>query len=395
MLRTHLLGVTLAAALAVAAAGCKTAAPTTGTPQTGAQAGTGAPAGNGAAPARSAAEAGRLQASAADTAAAMGEEREMDTYEAAADEAAAAAYALAYVGAPSPEPGQLVATAIGKGGKPGAGTGPAARVVVKRPVPGKQLDARAELQAALKAKLDARRTRLTQRLHGRVAELQERAVIAGAFGKNGWVADEAAGTETRTASFEVSKTVNGQAVSRAVSMTCTRRSADKVLLSSVVTFKNAFAGGGSRESTRTRALQDDGSTLVTYASSQTFKDGTTRVVDFARTVSADGAVAGGGTITVTRPGGAPQVTNVSFGGSEEAPTATAQPEGGDASATVSVPADGAATATTSDGGTVPVADAAESGEAPPASGAEPASGGDPAPEASASPAAAASDDAGA
>lgn len=387
MLRSNVLGLTLAATLALtASAGCKLQSPSmpSGTGTNVSDSGQ-----SGAAPAQT-------QAAATETAAAMGEEREMDTYGAAADGAeGAAAYVLAMLGQPSPPPGGFAATATG-GGKLGAkpvkaGAKARVKIQVKRAVAGKRLEAKAAIAAAVKAKLEARQGKMQQRLRARVAELKERGRIEEAFKKVAWVADEAAGTESKTVSFDVTKTVNGASVSRAVSMTRVRRIEDKVLLSATIEFKNEFGNGNSRTATRTKTLQEDGSYLVVFKSTQAFKDGTTRVVDWSKTISADGQVSGGGTITVKGPKGE-RVTNVSFSGTEEAPEASAQAEGAEDAATVTVPAEGEATATTTDGETVAVDAAAESTvatEPAPAASTEPspAASTEPSPEASESPSA--------
>jgi hypothetical protein len=253
------------------------------------------------------------------TAQAMGEERETDNYGYLADdaEAASAGYAVFAAGGPK--------APTGKGG-------------VKAAV-------KTRLKADVKAKVDARRATLKAKAKGALDKLaHEKDKIQKAAKAAAWV-DNGDGTESKTLEFSVEKTVNGQASTRVAKMVRTRTTEDKALVSAHYELTHS-QNGITRSVVRDKVLQEDGSYQVTFHSEMTFKDGSTRVADFSKTITADGAVTGTGTIAWT--GKMTKTVTVTFGGTEEAETATTADPAAGATSTVTTTADGTATATTTD-----------------------------------------------
>jgi hypothetical protein len=191
-----------------------------------------------------------------------------------------------------------------------------------------------EVAKALKERETKEREKAKERLKVRK---DEHNAIAGAAKGVKWVVDATTGTESRSFESDVTKTVNGQTLKRHVSISRTRKSDTKVLVAAHDEFTETLPSGLSRSSVRDKAVQADGSYNVTFHSEITFKDGTVRTADWAKTIAADGKVTGTGTITWTaKDGKVLKTVNVTLNGTEDNQTAAA----GDVA--VKLPADGEA-----------------------------------------------------
>jgi hypothetical protein len=312
------------------------------------------------------------------TAQAMAEEREMEHYGYLADEAEPAGYNVMMVGQPKPKDGEMAITAetkaeAGKGAKAEAGKGGKARV-----------DFKGKLKAEVKAKLDTRHAKLKAKAKGQLDKLKdEKDAINKAAKAAQWV-DNGDGTETKAMSFSVEKTVNGQTSSRSIKMERTRKADDKTLVSAHSEFSTSH-NGVTRTVVRDKALQEDGSYVVTFHSEMTFKDGSKRVADWNKTITADGAVSGTGTIVWT--GKTTKTVTIKFGGTEEAETATAADPTTGTTSNVTTTVEGGATAAVTDPTTGATTNVTVEANADAVVSTEPTAS--PAPAASASPAAAA------
>lgn len=359
MQRYNAIGLMLAATLSFGAvAGCQAPMQTAGAPATAQQ--------------QAAAATGQHAAQA------MAEEQEMDYYGYIADGGGAAAYAVqAIVSAspsaspsvsPSPSPSASGSPAasptpkpvstprpipsftprVAPTPRPGASTGPA-NAFFKGKLPAEVKAKITERQAALRARAKARTDGMTA----------EKAAIEKSTRAGRWVKNTADGTESQSIAFSFDKTVNGATFSRAVKMTRIRQSEDKTLVSATTEFSST-RDGVTRKATRAKTLQEDGSYQVVFHSEMGFKDGSKRTVDWTKTISADGAVSGTGTIVWT--GKTNKAVNLSFGGTEEAETAkTTDPETR-TETTVTATAEGEAKAQVKDttsGGTAEVAVASD------------------------------------
>jgi hypothetical protein len=335
----------------------------------------------------------------AELAAAMSEEREAEDYNAVASEDASR-YEVFVVGQPKPEEGMVAITATG-GAEAGAGNGGKGRAAVKV-----AKDARAaaiekgmlkgKLRAELKEKLQARATKLKAKFKAR-AEKRKDAVakIKDQLGKVDWV-DNGDGTKTKAIEFDVAATVGGKAVTKHRKMERVVNE-DGTLVSMSVEFSHTAPNGAAHTMTRTKTLQEDGSYKVVFHSEIKLGNGATRVCDWEKTISVDGAVTGTGKIEWKNASGTvTKSVAVKLGGTEEEETATTTDDG--ATTEVTAPVDGEIEAeVTADGTTTEVAIeeaadgtvesttevTAEVGTATPA----PEASASPAPEASASPAA--------
>jgi hypothetical protein len=254
------------------------------------------------------------------TAEAMADAREMDAYDTMANqEETAARYSVSALRADGSvvvaEDGMMVITA--DGGKGGKGTKAGTRVEAEIKFKGK-------LKDAVKKKLTERQAKLTEKQAKTLDKLKgDRDKLKGKAQQAKWVAN-GDGTETKTFSFETSRTVNGKTMSRSVKMERTRNAESKDLLKSHVEFSQALPNGLTRSSVRDKVVAEDGTATVTFHSEITFKDGTKRVADWAKTISADGAVTGTGTIVWSdKDGKVVKTVNVTLGGTEETETATA------------------------------------------------------------------------
>jgi hypothetical protein len=338
------------------------------------------------------------------TAQAMAEEREMTYYGYMADaDGQPVRYNVFSVDQPAPEDGEMaitseaVATAeleddddddrdedhAGKGGK--------------QKGKDKKDAFKGQLKEALKAMRNQHENKMKNKAKGRLDKMKDEAkAIEQAAKRAPWVKN-ADGTETKSMSFKVEKTVNGQVSSRSVEMTRTRRSDDKTLVSAH-TAMSFSQNGVSRSMVRDQQLQEDGSYAVTFHSEMTFKDGSKRVADWNKSIAADGTVTGTGTIAWT--GKVTKTVTITIGGTEEAETATAAdpatgtqtevtttPEG-NATAEVTDPATGTSTEVAVDANVDAIAPSDATASPSPDASESPAAS--PSPEASASPEAAAS-----
>jgi 5-hydroxyisourate hydrolase-like protein (transthyretin family) len=323
------------------------------------------------------------------TAQAMAEEREMEHYGYLADEAEPAGYNVMMVGQPKPKDGEMAITAettvdAGKGAK--------AETKAEATNGGKaRVDFKGKLKAEVKAKLDTRKAKLKAKAKGQLDKMKNEKDAIGKAAKAAQWVDNGDGTETKAMSFSVEKTVNGQTSSRSVKMERTRKTDDKTLVSAHSEFSTSH-NGVTRTVVRDKALQEDGSYKVTFHSEMTFKDGSKRVADWNKTISADGAVSGTGTIVWT--GKMTKTVTIKFGGTEEAETATAADPTTGTTSNVTTTVEGGATAEVTDPATGATTNVTVDANADAVVATEPTASPAPAasasPEASASPAASAS-----
>jgi hypothetical protein len=247
---------------------------------------------------------------------------------------------------------------------------------------------RGKLDEKAKAELDKRQKDLREKAKDRLAKAKGNLDKARAAMKDAtWVEDKAAGTKTKTFTFDVSKEVNGVTTKRSRKIVRTVRIEDNVLVSLTAEFNDVRANGGSTTTSRSKTLQADGSYKVVFHSVIVLGDGTTRTADWDKTIAADGKVSGAGKIVWTKEGAVVKTVDIKLGGSEAKETAEAKD--GKETAEVVVPAEGAPEASVKDeagkaepvvveaapDGTVEVKD--ETAEAP----AEPAAATEPAPAA--------------
>ena len=341
-----------------------------------------------------------------ETAAAMAEEREMEDYDALADqEGAAAAYGLQMVGAAPAGDGMVAITGMLDGdlaGRGGAGTKQPRTgelgidAIIQARLGGGKLTAdqetklRAaagkievnlaafqarrdalkagiaalELSADVLAKVKARRQMVGEKAKARLGKLRDaREKIRGAAAKAPWVTNED-GSKTRTLAFDVTRTVNGKTFTRKAKLVRTINAEGALVLASA-DFEQALPNGLTRVSSRTKTLNADGSYSVVFHSEITLPKGGKRVAHWEKEIAADGTVTGTGKIVWTDAAGAEKkVVTVALGGSEEAPSAAVEDEASGAEAEVVVDADGAIEATVEgeDGETAAVTiDTAEDG----------------------------------
>lgn len=309
--------------------GCTATAAGTITPGAAAQPGTAAQPGA-STPASSKANGGA--ANSTEVAAALTEEREAEGYSYLAAADGAAKYAVMLVGAEKPPEGMVGITATLDGD-------------AATPAGGGKL--RAKVKADVKAKLDARKTKLESRLAKHVAKLDKaKEKIKAALAKADWKTNED-GTKTRALSFKVEKSINGKTADRDCNVERTL-GADGELVKAAWAFSLNGPNGGKHTMTRTKDLQEDGSYKVVYHADIVLANGATRTRDFTKSISADGQVSGTGTIVwKDKDGKVVKTVNVTFSGTEEAEKAiAADPDG--STATVTLPVDGAVTAEVKD-----------------------------------------------
>lgn len=271
------------------------------------------------------------------TAQAMAEEQEMDYYGFIADEAAApAAYQVMATASASPSPTPSASASASPAASPTPSATPRAlpsftpRVA---PTPRTNSSAapasgsaafRGKLPDEVRAKIEARHAALKAKVKARTDKMTaEKEAIGKAVRTGRWVKNSD-GTETQSIAFSVEKSANGQTFSRSVKMTRVRKSDDKTLVSANTEFASTH-NGTARKVTRSKTLNPDGSYTVVFHSEMTFKDGSKRTADWTKTIGADGAVAGTGTIVWT--GKTNKAINLTFGGTEEAETATSADAG--------------------------------------------------------------------
>lgn len=367
-MKQNLFGLMLATTVAVTSlAGCNVpmqtklgaGAGTTTTTQPGAQTGTkpgGALTGGTKtavqlAPAKQAAATTNTQA----TAEAMADAKEMDAYDtmASQEEAAVARYAVASLnedGTPRKAgDGMAVITGgvkVDRGGARGEA----------------KIEFKGKLKAEAKKKLEERHGKLAQKaakqldkMKGDRDKLREK--IKGAWVANG------DGTETKSFSFDTTRTVNGKTMARSVKMERTRNAESKDLLKAHIEFAQTLPNGTSRTSVRDKVVAEDGTATVTFHSAVVMADGTTRTADWTKTITADGVVSGTGTILWA--GKINKTITITFGGTEETETATATDTASQTVSEVTASVDGTIQAdiTDSETGTTADADAAVSAEA--------------------------------
>lgn len=325
-MKQNLFGLMLATTVAVTSlAGCNVpmqtklgaGAGTTTTTQPGAQTGTkpgGALTGGTKtavqlAPAKQAAATTNTQA----TAEAMADAKEMDAYDtmASQEEAAIARYSVSALRADGSviraEDGQMVITSSPKGDRGGA-RGEA------------KIEFKGKLKAEAKKKLEERHGKLAEKAAKQLEKMKGdrdklREKIKGAWVANG------DGTETKSFSFDTTRTVNGKTMARSVKMERTRNAESKDLLKAHIEFAQTLPNGTSRTSVRDKVVAEDGTATVTFHSAVVMADGTTRTADWTKTITADGQVSGTGTILWA--GKINKTITITFGGTEETETATA------------------------------------------------------------------------
>lgn len=291
------------------------------------------------------------------TADAMNDEQDMNAYDAMASEDAAAMYSVFVVGAPAPAEGMVGITAALDGEvKAETGTKGRSPLLGQQRLSDKQKEAvkkvvkeKAKL-VELKKKQDERRVKQQEQLAKRLDKMKDvRGKMKDAF-KGGWVAGDEEGTEKKTHSFSATKTVNGKTMSRSVEMIRVRSKETKALLSAHVSFSQELPNGLTRTSTRDKVLQEDGSYLVTFHSELTLAGGAKRVVDWTKTIAADGSVTGTGTIVWTGKDGktSTKTVTLAISGKEEAETTTATDAATGTEAEVAVTAAGDTTAAVTD-----------------------------------------------
>ena len=193
---------------------------------------------------------------------------------------------------------------------------------------------KAALKAEIKAKVKGRHAEKKEKSKARRAlHKGEHDAIAKASRDAAWV-DNGDGTKTKTFETTVTRTVNGETMTRHVLMVRTMN-ADGIVIADHTEFSQTLPNGVSKLSVRDKSLQADGTYKATYHAEMTFEDGTKRVTDWSKTIGADGSVTGTGTITWTDQAGAVVKTvTVTLGGTEDdeqvepgapAPTASLPP----------------------------------------------------------------------
>ncbi|MEB3330372.1 MAG: hypothetical protein VKQ33_14195 [Candidatus Sericytochromatia bacterium] len=216
-----------------------------------------------------------------------------------------------------------------------------------------------KLAAVAKAALEKREKERKEKAKDRLAKAKGNMDKAREALKNVEWVDNGDGTRSKTFTFDVSRTENGETISRSRKIVRTVRAEDNVLVSLTAEFTNARPNGGSTTTSRAKTLQPDGTYRVVFHSVIVLGDGTTRTADWEKTIAADGTVAGSGKIVWERDGAVVKTVDIQLGGTEA--NETAKVEVGEATAEVAVPADGepSASITNEDGQTAPVAVAAE------------------------------------
>jgi hypothetical protein len=189
---------------------------------------------------------------------------------------------------------------------------------------GGRADAHTHLAADVRAKGKAHRDEAKAKAAKRVKP-EEADKLKDAAKKSPWVTN-ADGSKTKTIESDVSRTENGQTVTRHVKMVRTVN-ADGDLLSEVNDVSATLPNGGSRTAHREKTLNADGTYHVTFTMTLTNADKSTRTVNWDKTIGTDGSVSGKGTVSSTdKDGKATEPAEVELGGSDDAPTA-ADPAG--------------------------------------------------------------------
>ncbi len=334
MSKNTLIGAMLATTVALSAlVGCKAPSPVAPGGAANPPAGTqvGQKPGTVAAPSMTGPAATKQQAAAqngAEIASAMSEEREAEDYNALAEEGASR-YNIYAVGGPKAKPGEVAIT--------GGATAEADATATTDAKVGKA-GLKGKLKAEVKAKLEARLTKLADKRKTRLAKHKDGAKVKDAAAKAKWV-DNGDGTQTKTIEFDVTKTANAKTMTRHRKMVRTVNIEDKALVKLSVEFSHTSPNGASHAMTRTKTLNEDGSYTVVFHSEIKHKDGSSRVADWTKTISAEGGVTGTGKIEWKDAAGAVKKTSaITLGGNEEEETATST-EGG-TTTTVEAPIDG-------------------------------------------------------
>ena len=207
------------------------------------------------------------------------------------------------------------------------------------------------IDAKVAAKVAESHKKHVEKLQGKLEKLgQDRDKIRGALKKAEWVKNPD-GTLTKTISVDVTKTVNGQTMTRKATIVRTIN-ADKVLLSATADFDQSLPGGLRRVSKRSKTLNEDGSYTVIFHSEITLPNGTVRVAHWEKTISAEGGAAGTGKIEWrAADGSVTKTVTVALGGSDEAPTAEAEDSAAKTEAKVTVDEKGGVAAKVEDSAT--------------------------------------------
>ncbi|MEB3223248.1 MAG: hypothetical protein VKS61_14325 [Candidatus Sericytochromatia bacterium] len=188
------------------------------------------------------------------------------------------------------------------------------------------------LREDLAAKLGARRKARRELAKPRLEKLRAvRADLKEAAAKAPWT-DHGDGTRTQVITVPVPAPQQG-------TRTVTRTLRGTTLVELVATLDQAGPLGATAKLQRTKTLQADGSYLVVMHGEATGPKDGERLVDLTKTISADGAVTGTGTLTVKRGGVVVKTIQLHVGGAEGAEVVKAH-DGG-ATTTVTLPADGA------------------------------------------------------
>lgn len=209
--------------------------------------------------------------------------------------------------------------------------------------------AKLTVKAEVLANVAERQGKRGEKLAGRLDKMKDaREKIRGAMSKANWV-DNGDGTATRTLDFSVTKTLNGKTFERSSKIVRTRRIEGKVLLLATAEFSQALPGGLTRTSTRSKALNADGTYSIEFKSVITLPNGSTRVASWEKTVGVEGGVTGTGTIIWTAADGTVKKTvTISLSGDEDTPKADCEDTATGGEAKVTVAEDGSIEATIGD-----------------------------------------------
>ncbi|MDB5101918.1 MAG: hypothetical protein JWM80_6339 [Cyanobacteria bacterium RYN_339] len=212
--------------------------------------------------------------------------------------------------------------------------------------------AKVKITVEVKAKVQARIKERNQKIAKRLDKLSnQREKMRNQLKGVKWV-DNGDGTQTKTISFDDTRTVNGKSVTRKATISRTIQTDTKALVSWHADFDQTLPNGLHRVSTRDKVLQEDGTYLVTFHSELTLAGGAKRTSDWTKTIAADGSVTGKGTITwANKDGKIVKTVTITLSGDEDTPKC--KDDGGKAE--VTLPADGDATVITDAGATATVA----------------------------------------
>ncbi|HEY9724333.1 MAG TPA: hypothetical protein V6D47_20190 [Oscillatoriaceae cyanobacterium] len=208
----------------------------------------------------------------------------------------------------------------------------------------------ADIIAAIKVKVQARRAALKAKLAARIARLAAaKGRLQVAWAAAPWT-DNADGSKTKTVTFTDTKTLNGKTWSRSVTLARTVDPASNVLVGSQTQIQETTPDGTTRNVARVTTLNADGSETVSLNATLTGTLAAT--VGWTEMIAAGAggaAVSGSGTVTVDG-----KTINLTLSGTQGNETITGKTDT-DETASVTAPADSAPslTLTTSDGTATP------------------------------------------